>query len=417
MKKTNKQSFFNAFIFLALGALPLTVFQGCLIDEDGIPSSITGSTDDISGEISDISTSSLSTSKQDLDLLRINATIDGSPVFEGNTSEISKKSDPENLNPVDSIVDFTLTPSSHKNLQGSQLFTWTITDASWNDEHSTCFSDGVCVSVSDLGLRQVEWKDTKQPNAQFQFENIGVYDVFARIKGIDNIVYERSLVVEQCISDLEIIEESIIEDSESTKSSNKYTQLSLQLKGQPLDDPLVLIDIEESPVLTGGTEHHPVPFGLTNTVSHISAPHSTTTTTHISAPHSTTTTTHISAPHSTTTTTMKTNITERTKIRWKLMAELEEPTYGKWFSKLHEQQGGTSVFLWDWKEYGYNNFIEPPPKSAALTGNVIVQAFVQFPGEECVHAARTEFQIPEGLINDKGSKKVKVVVPGKGSGN
>ena len=308
--------------------------------------------------------------------------------------------------PVGSAVDLELTPSDHQNLQTATSFDWTISEESWDplviyscppepceeqpDGSFSCPPSAPCPEDPDPPLR--EEMATKIPNTQFQFSEIGVYDVYVEPQevmpsGVQNSKvgygpkYEKSLVIGRCDqSDLQILE--LIQHSIPASVQNVETVSSLT------NDHLSLVSKspETSKYISG------VGFSLELNGETLEV-----------------------EPYS-----------EERKIMWKIMAEMVDPSYGRWYQKF--DQGDAAAWYFSQPENGIHYFgmclttcvdsldggschsyCEDTPSITSETkfsGELLIEAFAQLPGEECIHSTKKVFQLPKHLIPSVGIPSV-----------
>ena len=360
---------------------------------------------------------------------------------------------------AESTVDLALSPSDHKNLQvlqESNVYTnWTISNEAWNGYYynyipcsptTTCEiqKDGteVCTSYNDscseyLNSSTYETITTVDADTQFQFSDVGVYDISARIQEIvppkmivnpDGSVtqgssiytdqgpkYERSLVVGKCDQgDLQIINsKDPIQNAPSTTSttqivnsinsitSNNHLSYAYSYYGQAsryaslflLELDGKVLEFESSyysysyPDYTPGYNPDKAPSvpdtsDNDSSVGSIKSEEQGSSVNQLSLPSY-----HPSSYYS-----------DERKVKWKLMAEIIDPTYGRWYDRFDQQErlGGWYV---PWPENDVRYFYGSSVTSGAtFSGKFVIEAFVQLPGEECVYSAKKTFQLSEHLI-------------------
>ena len=308
--------------------------------------------------------------------------------------------------PVGSTVDLALTPSDHQNLQKATSFDWMIIEDPWSyvcPPHPPleylnleCEEqpDGSFLCPSSYFLCVDEAKTSKTSSTQFQFSDSGVYDVYVELqetipskiqdpdsKNPNSQVsygprYERSLVIGKCDqSDLQILNDNYYNPE---SESEPKPELVAQTNGSS--------SLENS---------SPTPAVLVRKLSgFLSVLRLELNGEELS-------------------------FTERQKITWKAMASLVDSSYGSWYQKFDFERDDGSIYHLSWPEnyvhyfgtYGetcessvdgdscYNYYGNAPgiTSETEFSGGFLIEAFVQLPGEECVHSAKKVIQVPENL--------------------
>ena len=365
-----------------------------------------------------------------------------------------------------STVDLALSPSTHKNLQvldKSDVYTnWTISNEAWNgysyypyysypcEVITTCeVQDGIDICTSSKGScyksSVYEKITTIDEDTQFQFSDVGVYDISAYIQQIelptmithpDGTVtqgdftytahgprYERSLVVGKCDQgDLQIInsKDPISNPSPTTttatqilnsinsiashdhfSSSYRYQRASryaslflLELDGKVLEfedysyyNYDMPIEIPSVPMTTttfsNVADSSSVGGQVSASVSDGSRDSSNDDVNDLM----------IYPPYY--------DYSYERKVKWNLMAEVIDPTYGRWYYKLNQQERLGSWYV-PWPEddtlYFYNDSNGISTQGSTFSGKFIMEAFVQLPEKECVYSAKKAFQLSGNLI-------------------
>ena len=347
-----------------------------------------------------------------------------------------------------STVDLALSPSTHKNLKildKSTVYTnWTIRNEAWhgysNHLSYPCKLMTIC-ELDDNGIEictstkascykppVYETITTTDEKTQFQFSDVGVYDISAHIReqtpgvhpntGLNHgPKYERSLVVGKCDQgDLQIItaKDPIYTPSLPTTtatqilnsitdndyhdypyypSNYRYQRASryaslflLELDGK-------VLEFEDDSVYGGGhTNPEPLIQQLpTESVNFISGPGSGVS--NDVGPGGSGVSNNV-GPGSGVSNDLSHYYYGR-KIKWNLMAEVIDPIYGRWYYKFNQQE---AIPEWkiSWPENDvisfYNSFykgISTP--GAKFSGKFIMEAFVQFPEGKCVYSAKKSF--------------------------
>ena len=315
---------------------------------------------------------------------------------------------------VESIVDMKLTPSDHKNLQGDKSFYWTIEDnyawatpfyGSCSITTQYCENDLCNTTSCEIDPNPPVHEDiaTKTPSVQYEFLDVGVYDIYTEIReGIPSAIeknpngpviqggnvygprYEKSLVIGKCDSDnLHIInaKDPIKDVKSSTQSVNSLTNdhLSYVYKSSQTSRYASIFMLELNGEIL---ELEPPYYGYINYGYTKLLP---------SVPPSIDGENDVADSNS--------EYLEERKVSWKLTAEMVDPTYGRWYNRFDEQTISGAWYM-PWPEdnvhYFYNN--NGITSETTFSGKFILEAFVQLPGEECIHSTKKAFQLPSNLV-------------------
>ena len=328
---------------------------------------------------------------------------------------------------VEDNVDLALTPADHQNLDKAESFDWYITNEEWEPNYAcaaVCYytedDPDTCRSPCDdlpPSKSIYENQTTKVANTQFQFKHTGVYDISASLqesvtkKGVKTFEsygprYETSVVIGKCAaSDLQIINiQDPVQTSTQSQTVNsaittndhlslppdgyydyvgqatRYASLfALELNGELLEFDSYGYYSGSNPVYGGSNIGSGVALG--NTVSQQSSED------RLSPPKP-------SMPDYPTFVEQ-----EERKIRWKLMAEMVDTTYGRWYHRFAQQNNSLGAWYRPWPEnYTYMTFGTGITSNTTFSGNFLLEVFVQLPGEDCIHFAKKAFQIPANLI-------------------
>ena len=377
--------------------------------------------------------------------------------------------------PAGSTVDLALSPSTHKNLEvleKSDVYTkWTISNEAWNGYSYYPYYNYPCELITTCEVQEddieictstkascykssvYETVTTIDEDTQFQFSDVGVYDISAFIQEIepptmithpDGTVtqgdftytshgprYEKSLVVGKCDQgDLQIISAkdpiqnpplttttttaqvlnsiNSIASHDHFSSSYRYQQASryaslflLELDGK-------ILEFEDYSYYGGYNINMPTK------VPSVSVPPATFGTTEIDDGGRVSASISGSSGGSDSDESFLPHLPSEQpsyyydysyerKVKWNLMAEVIDPTYGRWYYKFNQQDrlGGWYV---PWPEddtlYFYNDdyYHGTSTPGAKFSGKFIMEAFVQFPEGECVYSAKKAFQLSGNLI-------------------
>ena len=340
-----------------------------------------------------------------------------------------------------STVDLSLSPSNHQNLQGNKSFYWTVDNYAWDTPfYSGCsVSPGECTTDADGSVICTsgtsscttdpnppiyENMATGTPNAQYEFLDVGVYDIRTEIREVpvttakssDGSVaprafvysvygpeYERSLVIGKCDQgDLQIVNSQdpiqnvppttsttqIVNSITSSITTNDYfygygygqasryaSTFMLELDGDILDpwSPYYDISVPDLPSVTPGNIELESQKSEEKGVDRLSIGRVVEEESYV--------------------------YPEERKVRWKLMAEMVDPTYGRWYYRFSEQQTIAAWYM-PWPEDNVRYFYGASgiTSETKFSGKFILEAFVQLPGEECVYSAKKAFQLSGNLI-------------------
>ncbi len=94
---------------------------------------------------------------------------------------------------------------------------------------------------------------------------------------------------------------------------------------------------------------------------------------------------------------------------WKLMAEVIDPVYGRWYYKFdQEKKFGTWRILWQ-EDDVRSLYGSDVTSGATFSGKFKIEVFIQPSDEECIYSAKSTFQLPDFVIPsiDPSHAKVK----------